>query len=581
MVFGKKRILLLILFFASTSVLFPQEIFDAVKRGDLNRINTILEGNKEILSEKDVYGRTPLHWAVRAENDENAFIITQLLIEGGADVNAKDNNSVAAIHSAALRGYLKTIEFLITKGAEINEKDNTGNSPLSYAVSANQQEIIEILKSHGLKIPVKGSEAETLLFTAAGSGNKDFFKFMVDQGADLVIEDDKGNSLLFSASVSGNRDIISILLEKDLDINAVNMYGISPLFLAALNGNIETVDFLIRRRAEISITNPAGHTPLFYAELNDHREIINMLEKRGLEKLPEYIPGKKGEYLGLKKPGNIHEIFAYGIISADFDDHGYISFSPDGREIYWTIIRMLPGAFRGTILYTGMENGRWTVPCSPSFADKRYDDWYVTPSYDGKKIFFSSRRPVTKGGDPLNPMGGMHIWYVEKEKEDWSDPVLLDTNVSTGDDFALSISENGNLYFSSMREGGLGSLDIYYSKYVDGKFSEPENLDVINSEYYEDGPFIARDESYIIFESSRPGGIEESIDLYISFKKGGGNWTVPKNMGDKINSLHTDRWGRVSPDGKYLFFGRWKNGGADIYWIDAEIIDELKPDELK
>jgi Tol biopolymer transport system component len=121
-----------------------------------------------------------------------------------------------------------------------------------------------------------------------------------------------------------------------------------------------------------------------------------------------------------------------------------------------------------------------------------------------------------------------------------------------------------------------GSLDIWRSRFVNGKYTLPENLEEINTEHYEDGPFIAPDESYLIFESERPGGIGGSIDLYISFRKDDGSWSVPVNMGETINSDKTDRWARVTPDGKYLFFGSNRNGNMDIYWIDAKIISNLK-----
>jgi Tol biopolymer transport system component len=37
----------------------------------------------------------------------------------------------------------------------------------------------------------------------------------------------------------------------------------------------------------------------------------------------------------------------------------------------------------------------------------------------------------------------------------------------------------------------------------------------------------------------------------------------------------------VTPDGKYLFFAKFMNGNVNIYWVDAEIIEKLKPKELK
>jgi hypothetical protein len=52
-------------------------------------------------------------------------------------------------------------------------------------------------------------------------------------------------------------------------------------------------------------------------------------------------------------------------------------------------------------------------------------------------------------------------------------------------------------------------------------------------------------------------------------------------MSPKINSKYSDRFARVSPDGKYLFFGSNRrqltdNLYFDVYWNDAKVIDELR-----
>jgi Tol biopolymer transport system component len=98
----------------------------------------------------------------------------------------------------------------------------------------------------------------------------------------------------------------------------------------------------------------------------------------------------------------------------------------------------------------------------------------------------------------------------------------------------------------------------------------------INDGSYIDGPFIARDESFLIFESDREGGAG-SIDLYICFKDSNNNWSTPKNMGPKINSPAAERFAGLSPDGKYFFFGSNRSSTLpDLYWIDASVINELR-----
>ena len=48
-------------------------------------------------------------------------------------------------------------------------------------------------------------------------------------------------------------------------------------------------------------------------------------------------------------------------------------------------------------------------------------------------------------------------------------------------------------------------------------------------------------------------------------------------MGARINTSSHEMSVSISPDGKYIFFGSFRNGNGDIYWVDAKIIDELKP----
>ena len=89
-------------------------------------------------------------------------------------------------------------------------------------------------------------------------------------------------------------------------------------------------------------------------------------------------------------------------------------------------------------------------------------------------------------------------------------------------------------------------------------------------------PFIAPDESYIIWDAQRESGYGKA-DLYISFKKKNGTWGAAINLGDKINTEFGEAYGSVSPDGKYFFFHRSYGGDTgDIFWMDAKFIEDLR-----
>lgn len=270
------------------------------------------------------------------------------------------------------------------------------------------------------------------------------------------------------------------------------------------------------------------------------------------------------------------ELFAPGVISSDSFEHSAPTFSPDGKTVLWSIVEM--PSWKASIMEMSYEEGKWSAPHRPSFSDTSASDIYPSFSPDGKVLYFSSGRRLPSGEFPLR---GNVLWTVEKIETGWAVPQPLDSTVSKSGDYSPSIANSGNLYFT---HGPFRSpnWDIFIAENNNGLKGVVVKLPpVINTSGYEDGPFIAQDESYLIFESDRPGGIEGSIDLYISFKSKNGNWSKPINMGPKINSSAAERFARVSPDGKFLFFGsnrRQVKGkpNFDIYCVDGAIITVLK-----
>jgi hypothetical protein len=198
-----------------------------------------------------------------------------------------------------------------------------------------------------------------------------------------------------------------------------------------------------------------------------------------------------------------------------------------------------------------------------------------------------------------------NIWRVGRAGDGWSEPTALDPPVNTGNhEIHPSLTDGETLYFSSDREGGMGRFDIYRSKRAESGYGAPENLGApVNTEHGEGDLFIAPDESYIVFSSGRPGGFGRN-DLYISFMKTNGSWTVPVNMGEAMNSEEIEYCPFVTPDGKYLFYSSYRgarrgtgetprscedisrmystpgNGLGDIYWIGSAIVDTLRIEAL-
>jgi len=284
----------------------------------------------------------------------------------------------------------------------------------------------------------------------------------------------------------------------------------------------------------------------------------------------EYV----GPYLGQKPPRDTPVLFAPEIIST-CKEHSAAMFTPDGKEVWYGRI------FPATIHCMKMVEGKWTEPQIAPFCDT-FNYLYPVLTQDGNKIFFSSDRPIEQQGARL-PRGEYNLWRVERTAEGWTEPERLNDNINLSQRNSLgSMARDGSLYFAAKIAGR--SHDIFSSHLSDSTYSTPLELTELNSPTPESGPFVAPDESYLIFSSFRAGFGRS--DLLVSYRKADGTWTKPKNMGPGINSAYKDEYPYVTPDGKYLFFNSNRpsslnqkpitDGPGNIYWVSGQIIEELR-----
>jgi len=310
----------------------------------------------------------------------------------------------------------------------------------------------------------------------------------------------------------------------------------------------------------------------------------------------------KGPYLGQKPPGENAELFAPGILTAGGVETK-ISFTPGGEEFSisistkgWQFLADPRGAFRrGYLMHSRMGKEGWTEPEEFPFAPPRMEGY---PSYspDGKKLFFNSSR--NRPDPPDKSFTAMA--YAEREDDGWSNPKFIDfgEGYQGGGGVSPTVAASGNLYFTlwPTREKGI----IHMSRYEDGKYLPPERLSDAITDFGGNHPHIAPDESYIVFDWEYPSSNDTPNDIFISFRNTNGEWMEPQNLGEGVNSYYDERRPFVSFDGKYLFFASTrinpeipdrpitlpelqrltnvhKNGYQHIYWVDAKVIEDLRP----
>ena len=290
------------------------------------------------------------------------------------------------------------------------------------------------------------------------------------------------------------------------------------------------------------------------------------------------FPLLKGPYLGQKPPGMTPEIFAPGIVCKKNHETVCGFFNNGSLFIYRSVPLDFDNAADSPIpIYiTELKNGVWTRPMLTKSPGK---PWFHNLKSDSQKKTFYYADWLR---DDEGKRTDLDIFRQHKTQSGWSDIERLKYPINTHKfDSWPCASNKGTLYFFSGRGGGVGKTDIYKSDLRNGKHETVDNLGKsVNSKDHDHDPFIDPDEKYLIFCSLRTGGFGKD-DLYISYKTEEDSWTDARNMGPGINTEHVENRPYVTPDGKYLFFAKFMNGNVNIYWVDAEIIEKLKPKELK
>ena len=262
-----------------------------------------------------------------------------------------------------------------------------------------------------------------------------------------------------------------------------------------------------------------------------------------------------GAYFNLPFPSTTVTRFARNIFTEEF--HAPPIFSPDGREVYWSLMSTV----QRNILYMKLVDGIWTQPASVPFGfTEGSDSPFITS--DGTKLVFL-------WGHFSGAAGPGKVCIVEKSNGEWMSPKILGNEVNqNGAHWQASIADNQNLYFATKK-------DIYFSEYVNGDYTAAEKLGtMINTEdAFESSPFIAPDESYLIFDRANLYG-----ELFISFKQSDGSWGEAINMA-ALNTAAHELYANVSPDGRFIMFLSGRSGILLPYWVDASIIENYRPAE--
>ena len=238
------------------------------------------------------------------------------------------------------------------------------------------------------------------------------------------------------------------------------------------------------------------------------------------------------------------------------------SFTSDGLEMYFD--SNLSGPMKDDIYMStrATTDAAWGTPVKlgPPVNSASLE---VLPiiSTDGLSLYFTSLRA---GG-----YGVLDMWVTTRDTidDDWGEPSNLGPKVNgPQDDIVTSISLDGLVlyFYSRNRPGGYGGFDIWVStrQTKGADWGEPMNLGpTVNSSYNDACPYIPADGLSLFFESNRPGGFGD-IDMWVTTRASVSEpWGTPVNLGPMVNSTSLDGGPVLSPDGFSLYFISERPGG--------------------
>lgn len=260
-----------------------------------------------------------MHLAAARDNVE----MVRLLLDAGADPNARDASGSAPLDEAAFHGVKEVAALLIARGAEVDRPNpQTGATPLNEAAGSGNAGVAELLLARGANPSRADSSGATPLENAVSARHADVVKLLLDRdhgptgresdllddavlrgdilmvrmlaerGADVDVRNPGGAAPLHDAALKGFAEIASVLIAHGANVAARDSYGATPLHDAAVGGNAAVVKLLLDHGADVNARETeSGATPLYGAASMGRDEVISLLLAHGAD---PNIPNKSG-----------------------------------------------------------------------------------------------------------------------------------------------------------------------------------------------------------------------------------------------------------------------------------------------
>jgi outer membrane protein OmpA-like peptidoglycan-associated protein/tetratricopeptide (TPR) repeat protein len=215
------------------------------------------------------------------------------------------------------------------------------------------------------------------------------------------------------------------------------------------------------------------------------------------------------------------------------------------------------------IFFSRKKGGNWSAPQPAQGINTEFNEGMARFAGCGNSLYFT-------GCNRGDGRGSCDIYLAEWSDEEPFVPQSLNgaLNLKSWDSQPCLSCDGSLMVFASNREGGFGGADLWYSRLLNGTWSDATNLGpIINTKGDEESPFLAPDGQTLYFSSDGHPGFGEA-DIFRALSDANGVWTTVENMGRTVNTAFRETGFCLSPDQNEAYFASARPGGMgglDLY----------------
>ncbi len=198
-------------------------IHAACREGNVQKVQSLLNVDKRLISRRDDDDRLCLHWAASYNRKE---VVELLSDTKGFDIDVQDGAGWTALMMAAsLKDGDSLVGLLLARGADVNEKTNSGTTALHFAVSKSNLDIARKLIAHGASTRIKDKRSQLALHRAAAVGNVPIIKLLLENKSPINATDMDSFTALHHAISEGHGDAAVVLLKAGAEADKRDASG--------------------------------------------------------------------------------------------------------------------------------------------------------------------------------------------------------------------------------------------------------------------------------------------------------------------------------------------------------------------